>query len=253
MGKLKFFDCLILGWKNIAGHKGRSAIIVITISVLFAAVLSFNTLLNGLERTFTNAVSSNSENKFYVATNFEPETVACFENVKERCILTPVPENSDEIIQKRLTRYHGYKVGTMYERSFYWTEERPNLQTGEIDHIQHMESYYVLSKSVVEDLGIELTDEMNDKLSVILPRGEQLSEARQQVFYLAGNYLATRSGVPQMAKGGVLDLILGTIRGSTRSMFLIDDDSGRIEQFLEKGQAEVAQKDKGDGVRKDSA
>lgn len=233
MNRFKIFDCLRLGWKNIAGHKGRSAIIVVTISVLFAAVLGFNTLLNGVERTFANATSLSNDGKFYVATGFEPETFSCLEDINERCVLTPAPDNSEEIIQKRLERYHGKKIGTVYEKAFYWWEERPSMHGDEIEHIQHLETFYVISESVVQSLGIEYANVVDDRLPVILPVGKSLSEAQQQKFYQVGSYPATKSGQPIMSGGGFMNLILGTIRGSLGEMFLIDDGSGKIERFFD--------------------
>ena len=39
---LKFSDALRLSWSNIAQHKKRSAIIILTISLLFGVVMGFN-------------------------------------------------------------------------------------------------------------------------------------------------------------------------------------------------------------------
>lgn len=46
---LKFSDALRLSWSNIAQHKKRSAILVVTIALLFGLVMGFNFLTSGIE------------------------------------------------------------------------------------------------------------------------------------------------------------------------------------------------------------
>ena len=45
---LKFSDALRLSWSNIAEHKKRSVAIIVTISILFGAIMGFNFMLEGL-------------------------------------------------------------------------------------------------------------------------------------------------------------------------------------------------------------
>ena len=63
---LRFSDALRLSWSNIAQHKKRSAIIVLTISVLFGVVMGFNFMLQGLRGTILDAALQANDGKVYL-------------------------------------------------------------------------------------------------------------------------------------------------------------------------------------------
>lgn len=46
---LKFSDALRLSWGNVAQYKKRSAIIILTISLLFGVIMGFNFITSGIE------------------------------------------------------------------------------------------------------------------------------------------------------------------------------------------------------------
>ena len=52
---LKFSDALRLSWSNIAQHKKRSVVIILTISILFGVIMGFNFLTFGMEKTMLSA------------------------------------------------------------------------------------------------------------------------------------------------------------------------------------------------------
>ncbi len=230
---LKVSDLLNLGWRNCFNQKGRSFCIVIAIAVLFSVVLGFNTVLNGLEMVLAQAASENGGGRFYVATGFEPETFSCKQDIKERCILTPVPEHSDEIIQRRLERYHGRVIGRVAKRDFSWWEEKYDLQTGKTVYEEHNEQYYVIDASVVLHMGFSLGDVPKGRLPVLLPQKGDMANVAESGFYNVGYYPVTESDRPSLPGSfNILNFALDTVRGSDRNVFLIDDDSGNIEKFF---------------------
>lgn len=64
--KMKFSDALRLSWTNIAEHKGRSAIIVLTISILFGVLMGVNFILRGLEVSLLGTATIKTDGKVYV-------------------------------------------------------------------------------------------------------------------------------------------------------------------------------------------
>ena len=68
---LKFSDALRLSWSNIAQHKKRSAIIILTISLLFGVVMGFNFMLQGLQGTILDAALQTNDGNLF--RNWIPE------------------------------------------------------------------------------------------------------------------------------------------------------------------------------------
>lgn len=63
---LKFSDALRLSWGNIAQHKKRSAIIVLTIALLFGVIMGFNFITSGIEETTLVASAGQTGGDVYI-------------------------------------------------------------------------------------------------------------------------------------------------------------------------------------------
>lgn len=103
--ELKFWDALNLSWRDIVQHKGRSAIIVLTISVLFGILMGVNFVLRGLEVSALNASVTRADGVAYVSSY-------------HRDVTTGKQTNNKEAIQRRLKDNHGVVVGFLKDYSF---------------------------------------------------------------------------------------------------------------------------------------
>ena len=68
---LKFSDALHLSWGNIAQYKKRSAVIILTISILFGVIMAFNFMLQGLRGTILDAALQSNDGKVYLETGYQ--------------------------------------------------------------------------------------------------------------------------------------------------------------------------------------
>lgn len=158
---LRFSDALRLSWSNIAEHKKRSAIIVLTISLLFGVIMGFNFITSGMEKTTIAATAGQTGGEVYAEVWYRQneggtwsETIEDAEKV-DQVDLTPVlDEMEDQRVHERVAEYNGEIVG------YYW-----NYQ---LDY-----SYRVISKTAVEQfINEELWGSLpEDKVPVIMPEG----------------------------------------------------------------------------------
>ena len=68
---LKFSDALRLSWSNIVQHKKRSAIIVLTISLLFGVIMAFSFILQGLRSTILDAAVQANDGRVYLEVSYQ--------------------------------------------------------------------------------------------------------------------------------------------------------------------------------------
>ena len=93
---LKFSDALRLSWSNIGEHKVRSAIVILTISIIFGLLMGINFVLRGLETTLIDASVIPTGGKVYLETKFSNNHYG----------------KAEERLAERLQKYHGQAVGT---------------------------------------------------------------------------------------------------------------------------------------------
>lgn len=94
---LRLSDALRLSWANIAEYKGRSAVVIATVAILFGLVMGVGFLLRGLEVTLLDASVAKTGGKVYVETSFQKSRYG----------------SNEERLKERLEKYHGEKVGTL--------------------------------------------------------------------------------------------------------------------------------------------
>ena len=229
---LKFSDALRLSWSNIAQHKKRSAILVVTIALLFGLVMGFNFLTSGIEETTIAASAGQTGGEVYMEASYgkmrgggyDDETyIHSAEELAEVSLAPVLNEEADEKVRERAAEYGGEVVG------YYWIFQ--------LDF-----PYRVIEKSAVEqfiDEGLWET-RPEGKVPVLMPEGweppeviESLAEGVDEVWYRVGSIPATEAGSPTLEGANPLNLILAQLSGEENDDFwLVDDGSGEVERYL---------------------
>ncbi len=228
--KLKFSDALRLSWSNIGEHKVRSAIVILTISIIFGLLMGINFVLRGLETTLIDASVISTKGKVYLETKFTANNHY---------------GKAEDRLAARLAKYHGQAVGT------YTTYQGP---AGNFLYTQ------VISAPAVQDfITTDLSQVPDDKIPALIPKGglDEMSpeyssyEAHQSLIkdkiYVVGylpvteegeydeEYGITHASKPALPGGNPLNLILDNIYGGGRGTdpLLIDDGSGKTTRYIE--------------------
>lgn len=239
--ELKFWDALNLSWRDIVQHKGRSAIIVLTISVLFGILMGVNFVLRGLEVSALNASVTRADGVAYVSSYHKDVT-------------TGKQTNNKEAIQRRLKDNHGVVVGFLKDYSF---QEPLSL----VPFI----SIQVVDYSAVEAfVTTDLARVPEGKVPVLAPEGgfqidgdnpwyDWLRSEIEERYYIVG-YLPTggkaeddrslydygigegNNYTPTVPGFNLLNLVLGNISsgGTGYQPLLIDDGSDVVTKYLDE-------------------
>lgn len=80
---LKFSDALRLSWSNIAQHKKRSVVIILTISILFGVIMGFNFLTFGMEKTMLSASAGQTGGDIYIEARYGRSMGTWYDYVKD--------------------------------------------------------------------------------------------------------------------------------------------------------------------------
>ncbi len=235
---LKFSDAVRLSWSNIAQHRKRSFLIVITISVLFMLIVGLDLMFQGIENTVLNASTLASDGKIYVETGFSP----AFEGVSFEGY---VPSNAMEIVNQRIERYDGQNVGKVVEYTFETIEVKDSTSYGQVK-IFTPDKYQVTSDSAIHDfINMSLADVPEGKIPVVLMKDAVLSEQEQTDFYPVGEFPMSNS-IDLVLPGGfnVLNWALGSATGRTDAEFfhkflIVDDNSGLVTDFIKERTEEM--------------
>lgn len=230
---LKFSDALHLSWGNIAQYKKRSAIIVLTVALLFGVIMGFNFITSGIEETVIGASAGQTDGEVYLEAHYgvwggnaSYDHIASPEEVSQ-IDLKPVVVNEDDDreIRERVAEYDGEVAG------YYW-------------YYQMDYPYQVIDKSVVEPfIDKELWESVPEgKVPVIMPEGwrapvnmDNLRERLGDTFYRVGSIPSTEAGKPTLDGFNPLNVILAQLAPAWNNDFwLVDDGSGRIMPYIEE-------------------
>ncbi len=232
---LKFSDALCLSWGNVAQHKKRSAIIVLTISLLFGVIMGFNFITSGMERTVISAAAGQTGGEVYIEAWYKKQNYGSSwnemiydEKEVERADLTPVlDELEDQKVRERAAEYNGEVVG------YYWYYQ--------LDH-----PYRVITKSAVEQfINMDLWESLpNNKMPVLMPEGWEppvygdntsLRDRIIGTIYRVGSVPSMEEGGPVLDGFNPLNVILSQLPSATNDGFwIVDDGSGKVEQYIRK-------------------
>lgn len=118
---LKFSDALRLSWSNIAEHKKRSVIIVLTISLLFGVIMGFNFITSGMEKTVISASAGQTGEEVYLEAWYRQnegnswyETIEGAKDVGRIDLVPVLGIEEDQKVRERVAEYGGEVLG------YYW-------------------------------------------------------------------------------------------------------------------------------------
>lgn len=238
---LRFSDALRLSWSNIAQHKKRSAIIILTISVLFGVVMGFNFISSGMEKTTLEASAGQTGGEVYIEArygvsggNADFGSIYSPEEMSQISLEPVIDEVADKKIRERVKEYDGEVVG------YYW-------------YYQLEYPYRIITKSAVEQF---IDDDLwgsvpEGKVPTIMPEGwkppqnmDNLEERLGDTLYRVGSVPSTEAGKPTIDGFNPLNIILVQLAGATNYDFwLVDDGSGEVERFVEEQLKEYLSED----------
>lgn len=227
---LKFSDALRLSWSNVAQHKKRSTIIILTISLLFSIITSFNLIASGLEKTIFSTSAGQTGGEVYLQTEYNEQNGSTyFDSVHSldeisQVDLKPTLDNTNaKKIRDRAATYSGEVIGYCW----YYQLDYP---------------YRVITKSAVEHfIDTDLWENLpEDKIPTIMPKNwqspaymENLSERLGESLHRVGSIPSTELGNPTLNGFNPLNIILSQLPSAINNDFwLIDDGSGKVDQFI---------------------
>lgn len=219
---LKFSDALRLSWSNIAQHKGRSAIVILTISILFGVVMAFNFMLEGLGKTTFDAAMQASNGKIYIAAGYnEIASINEGDYFKVDNL-----EDAEKAIVESVKRYHGQIIGQVIQYndigSSRWTINQELAERfDELD-------FDKLKEDQIPYVGPKMEDEFFDRYL------KDADDNKDKLLVKVGTYPATEPGSPTLPGFNPLNLLLSGIHGSYTAPLMVDDGSGKVMQYLEK-------------------
>ena len=227
---LKLSDALRLSWSNIAEHKKRSVIIILTISILFGVIMGFNFIASGIEQTTISASAGQTGGDVYIearygswAGNADFDFISTPDEIAQISLEPVLDEEDDKKIRERAEEYGGEVVG------YYWYYQ--------LDY-----PYRVIDKSVVEAfINDSLWSKIpEDKVPTIMPEGweppqnmEDFEERLGDTLYRVGSIPSTETGKPTLTGFNPLNVILAQLPSATNDDFwLIDDGTGKIDAYI---------------------
>ncbi len=213
---LKFSDALRLSWSNIVQHKKRSAIIVLTISLLFGVIMAFSFILQGLRSTILDAAVQANDGRVYLEVSYQELAGFGPGRVEE----VSSKEKLDDFIKEEIARYHGKIIG-----------KKSSYQFNNIIDTVTLE--------VAENLlgNLDLSSIPNGKVAVLMPaETSQYATVDSVDYYIVGTYPATQQGSPTLPGFNPANLLLGMVYGSgiEARPLIIDDGSDAVRNYLIK-------------------
>lgn len=236
----RFSDALRLSTVSIFEHKGRSAIVVLAVAVLFGVLMAANFLINGIEKTALLASQKETDGTIYITV--KPSTAGDFwqyggsnhDDIEwKRYYKKEMDPRHHDNIAERAKEYHGEVIGHVW-----------NI------HVRYQ--YYVATIGAVQDFIVsDLDNTPTNKVPVLVgdnvdrvfsePEDQQFFEEH---FYVVGKlpkaanfyspeYAGGTVGWPTMSNENLLNVLLKEISGGfDYPIMLIDDGTGKVDEFF---------------------
>ncbi len=219
---LKFFDTLRLSWSNITGHKGRSASIVISVSLLFGLIAGVSMVLAGVENSILKTITD-SDDGVYVRTGILP-------TADDPYFWEKMPQNADKIVEQRVKEYGGELVGKVTDYEI----DRIREVDGEI--FRSSIEFHVLSGEFVgETLARNDIEMPEDKIPVLVPKGRNLNEEDEKRFFVVGEFTPTEvSDLTLPGDFNPINLAFNMVQSQWIEMYMLDDGSGVVQRFIDE-------------------
>lgn len=237
----KLSDAIHLSWTNILEHKGRSLVVVLTISVLFAIVMSFNFIFQGMENTFISANLAQTQHAVYTTVNYTPKNsskIPQSHEITDASEAAAIIKNKGEpknlnAITERAQLFQGEIVGNLWS-------------------IQLNYPYSIISASAVtEFITTDLSNVPAGKVPILMPKtgfhlegsSSELETFFNENFYPVGtlpspnyrvdsNYPLDYHSYPTIEGGNLLNPLLELVDSGPSQFLIIDDGSLAVEDFF---------------------
>ena len=235
-GFLRLRDALRLAFVNLAGNRRRTSLIIMTVVVLFAPMLSLAFLAQGIRNSILDTSALQTGGAVYIQTGFLADI---YYGAEER-IITPAPENADAILRERIAAHHGEIVGTITaaRRSLGWGYDLISASAVEAFQGDTAPSTNLTATATTTDIAL-ITDAATNTLASPLPA---ITNSNLHLSDPALSVLATYPGTKTLfslqGASAALGFFTDAISGTPSQTFLIDDGSPAIQSYRDQALAD---------------
>lgn len=232
-GFLRLRDALRLAFVNLAGNRRRTSLIVMTVVVLFAPMLSLAFLAQGVRNSILDTSALQTGGAVYIQTGFLADI---YYGAEER-VITPAPENADEILRERIAAHHGEIVGTITaaRRSLGWNYDLISASAIEAFRGDTAPSLAANATTPATDLNTSTANTLASPLPAITNSNLHLSDPALSIL---ATYPGTKTRFSLQGASAALGFFTDAISGTPSQTFLIDDGSPAIQSYRDQALAD---------------
>lgn len=232
-GFLRLRDALRLAFVNLAGNRRRTSLIVMTVVVLFAPMLSLAFLAQGIRNSILDTSALQTGGAVYIQTGFLADI---YYGAEER-VITPAPENANEILRERIAAHHGEIVGTITaaRRSLGWKYDLISASAIEAFQGDTAPSLVANATTPATDLNTSTANTLASPLPAIANSNLHLSDPALSIL---ATYPGTETRFSLQGASAALGFFTDAISGTPSQTFLIDDDSPAIQSYRDQALAD---------------
>ena len=248
-GFLRLRDALRLAFVNLAGNRRRISLIIMTVVVLFAPMLSLAFLAQGIRNSILDTSALQTGGAVYIQTGFLADI---YYGAEER-VITSAPENADEILRERIAAHHGEIVGTITaaRRSLGWDYDLISASAVEAfqnDTAPPLDANVITTTTdttppadtnATDDANAGLNTSTTNTLASPLPA---ITNSNLHLSDPALSVLATYPGTQTLfslqGASAALGFFTDAISGTPSQTFLVDDNSPAIQSYRDQALAD---------------
>ena len=235
-GFLRLRDALRLAFVNLAGNRRRTSLIIMTVVILFAPMLSLAFLAQGIRNSILDTSALQTGGAVYIQTGFLADI---YYGAEER-VITPAPENADEILRGRIAAHHGEIVGTITaaRRSLGWDYDLISASAVEAFRNDTAPSTNLTGTATTTDIAPIADADANtltSPLPAITNSNLHLSDPTLSVL---ATYPGTKTLFSLQGASAALGFFTDAIGGTPSQTFLIDDSSPAIQSYRSQALAD---------------
>lgn len=232
-GFLHLRDALRLAFVNLAGNRRRTSLIVMTVVVLFAPMLSLAFLAQGIRNSTLDTSALQTGGAVYIQTGFLADI---YYGAEER-VITPAPENADEILRERIAAHHGEIVGTITaaRRSLGWNYDLISASAIEAFRGDTAPSLATNATTPPTGLNTSTANILPSPLPAIANSNLHLNDPALSVL---ATYPGTETLFSLQGVSAALGFFTDAISGTPSQTFLIDDSSPAIQSYRDQALAD---------------
>ena len=232
-GFLRLRDALRLAFVNLAGNRRRTSLIIMTVVVLFAPMLSLAFLAQGIRNSILDTSALQTGGAVYIQTGFLADI---YYGAEER-IITPAPENADAILRERIAAHHGEIVDTVTaaRRSLGWDYDLISASAIETFQGDTAPSLAANATTPATGLNTSATNTLASPLPAITNSNLHLSDPALSIL---ATYPGTKTLFSLQGASAALSFFTDAISGTPSQTFLVDDNSPAIQSYRDQALAD---------------